>query len=113
MKKSIMGNWYRFEVVAEGELFYIQAVELQSLRCSCINNLNPILSELGVDPCEDRRYEDSSWVLPARQARRFFPRAVSFLSDDGFRNYVERVLDEDRAFGEWENVKHDVNVELP
>ena len=102
MRDSIVGGKYAFDVVSDGEMFHIEAVHLQSLRCSCINNLNPILSHLGVDP-EDRRYEDSSWVVSAEQCQRFYYKAVAFLSDAGFRQYVEAILDEDRALGEWES----------
>ena len=103
---SINGIKYNLEVILENEeenaIFHIRAKCKYNRRTSCINNLNPILSELGVNP-EDSRFGDSIWEFSKKEAEVFFDVAVESLSNTSFRKYIEDKLDEDRECGEWEN----------
>ncbi len=105
MRRSIHGDRYDFRVVANVREFYIQATDKTSRRYSCINNLNPILSELVHDQYNDKQFDDSRWDVSKEQGEEFAKTAVEFLSDEGFRQYIERKLDDDRISGEWENTK--------
>lgn len=104
MKTIIKGQKYNFCVVADRAKFYIEAIHLASLKFSSINNLNVILSEFNID-IDDERVSEPQWFIPARQNKLFFRKAVNFLSDKIYRDYLERKLDEDRKCGEWENSK--------
>lgn len=73
-------------------------------RFSYINKLNPILSAFNVG-IDDPRVSESQWDVSEKQTELYFKKAVEFLSDKCFRNYVEKTLDEDRSLGEWENRK--------
>lgn len=102
MKITIRGINYDFYIVANQTEFYIKALHLNFLRFSFINNLNAILSEFGID-VNDKKVSESQWLTPKKQSNLFYKKAVSFLSDVNSRNYIERKLDEDRRYGEWEN----------
>ena len=78
MKKLIKGNNYNF----------------------LINNVNCILSGLCVDGY-NKKFWESDWVITKRQSSKFFKIAVDFLTDEDFKEYVERYLDLDRSLGEW------------
>ena len=43
------------------------------------------------------------------EGKTFFREAMSLSSNDGYRNYLESKLDEDRECGEWENIKLGTN----
>ncbi len=107
MRKTIHGGKYDFHVVAKENEFYIQAIDKVSLRYSCINNLNAILSELvhDQDQYNDERFGDSWWEVSREEGERFAKTTVSFLSDKEFCQYIEFKLDEDRLEGEWEHFK--------
>jgi len=83
--------------------FYIRATHKSTRRTSCINNLNAILSELGVDSNKPE-FADSMWEIPEKQAIRFVNISKDFLVSPVFRDYLENRLDEDRAEGEWANI---------
>ncbi len=104
---AFTGNKYNFSIIYEsgGEvgLFSIRAIDPATGRYSSINNLNTILDELGVDPW-DEKFVDSVWVLDYSEAAEFEKIAVNLLTDKTFVEYLERRLDEDRSYGEWENV---------
>ena len=103
MRKTVYGNRYNFLVLANDCMFYIRALDKLSLRYSHINNLNSVLSELGVD-AEKEKFGDSFWNdLSRKEVQKFWRISVDFLSDRKFRNYVEEKLDEDQLCGEWEN----------
>lgn len=102
MKTIIKGKKYNFYVVAEGGIFYIQAVHLASSRYSFINNLNAVLSEFNID-IEDKKVSESQWFTSEKEGKIFFRKAINFLLDKNSRSYIERKLDEDRECGEWEN----------
>lgn len=107
MISLIQGKKYDFEIVSQNECsgfcFFIRATCKSTKRTSCINNLNPILSEFNVN-LDDPKYHDSSWVVKKKEAYRLETEGKQFLSDFSFRDYIESCLDEDRALGEWENV---------
>src|SRR3990172_6626171 len=105
MRRLIHGNNYDFRVVANVREFYIQATDKISLRYSCINNLNSILSELVHEQSNDEQFDNSRWDVTKEQGEEFAKTAVEFLSDEEFRRYLESKLDEDRMAGEWENTK--------
>lgn len=105
MRNTIHGSKYNFHVVAKENKFYIQAVDKVSLRYSCINNLNSILSELVHDQYSDKRYSDSCWEVSQEKGEQFAKFLVKTLSSNRFRHYLENKLDEDRTLGEWENIK--------
>lgn len=98
---------YRFSVIrestGEADLFSIRATDPLTGRYSSINNLNTILAELDVDPW-DEKFVDSVWVLDYSEAAEFEKIAVNLLTDKTFMEYLERRLDEDRGYGEWENI---------
>jgi len=103
----IQGSKYNFDIVSQNEgndfCFFIRAICKSTKRTSCINNLNPILSEFNVE-VDDPKYQDSSWVVTKKEACNLEAKGNQFLSDSSFRDYIESRLDEDRAVGEWENV---------
>ncbi len=104
---TIDGTKYSFKVVIYGEendfAFFIKAICKTTWRTSCINNLNTILSELGVDAYDDK-FGDSMWEVTKKEAKRFFRISKEILSDSIYINYLERQLDFDRVAGEWENI---------
>lgn len=105
MKINIHGKKYNFEILAENNCFCIKAKHKSTKRFSCINNLNTILSELGIDMYSDSKYCDSRWILSKNGVRKFEKVAKKILSDKFFRNYLEEKLNEDRECGEWENIE--------
>jgi hypothetical protein len=105
IEKNIAGNGYNFRVVAERGDFAIEATHLGTLRYSSICNLNAMLSAINLDPEDNPRFEDSRPDLTFREEKHFFKKAVRILSDDKFCDYIEWKLDEDRLYGEWENIR--------
>jgi len=101
------GNKYNFILkTTETEIksdFSILAIDKKTNLCSSINNLNLILSELGID-YQDSRFADSSWILPNESVKSLFRKARNLLSDMEFLKSLEDYLDLDRKEGEWENV---------
>lgn len=104
MKTIIKGQNYNFCVVADGMKFYIQALHRACLRFSFINNLNAILSEFDIN-IDDKKVSESQWHASKKQCNLFFKKATQFLSNRSSRNYIEKKLDKDRGYGEWENSK--------
>ncbi len=104
MKTIVIGNNYKFYIVSDGIKFYIEALQLTTSRYSYINNLNAILSEfdIGID---DKKVSDSQWLVSLRQSYMFFEKASRILSNKNSRNHIEKMLDEDRKCGEWENLR--------
>ncbi|MCK4352109.1 hypothetical protein KAW65_01750 [candidate division WOR-3 bacterium] len=100
------GNKYDFvlETINTGikSDFSILAIDKKNKRCSSINNLNLILGELDID-YQDRRFDDSSWVLPYKLVNHLFHKAKKLLLDIEFLKFLENYLDLDREQGEWEN----------
>ncbi|MBI2652120.1 hypothetical protein HYX00_01530 [Candidatus Woesearchaeota archaeon] len=107
MKKLINGNNYRFILnsfnCSDGFSFYIEARHKNTNRHSLINNVNCILSGLGID-AYNKKFWESKWVVTKNEATKFFKKAHDFLTDDDFREYVERYLDLDRSLGEWNKI---------
>lgn len=103
MKFTKNGKRYLIEVSAknsgDGRLFAIRAICKSTLLTSCINNLNPILSEFRVN---DTRIAESSWFVSCIKSKILFKQAKKFLSSPIFLQYLEEKLDEDRSLGEWE-----------
>jgi hypothetical protein len=104
----VQGKRYIFEVGSYNETnetedfcFYIKAICRTAGRFSCINNLNTILSELGVD-WNDPKFADSMQVVTKDEAHKFANTANEFLSDSSFLNHLEKRLDDDRKAGELE-----------
>ena len=112
MKTFFEGNKYNFKIICkefnENECYWTLKAICKEMNCySGINNLNPILSELGID--EDvicGRFEDSSlWKVSKREIKKFNKITKSFLTREKYLKYLENKLDEDRGQGEWENVE--------
>ncbi len=107
------GNKYNFEIIYKefnknGCSWTLKAI-CKKMNCySGINNLNSVLSELGVN--EDAgcgKFEDSFWwEVSKREMKKFNRIAKSFLTNEKYLKYLENKLDEDRIQGEWENVRH-------
>lgn len=104
MKTIIKGQNYNFCIVADGVKFYIEAIHSASLSFSFINNLNAVLSEFYIG-INDKKVSESQWFVSEKQSESFFKKAIKFLSDKTYRDYIERKLDEDKKYGEWENRK--------
>ncbi len=104
MKTVIKGQNYNFCVVTDRTKFYIEAIHTVSLRFSFINNLNVILSEFDID-IDDKKVSESQWLISERQSGLFFEKSKKFLLNENNRGYIERKLNEDREYGEWENFK--------
>ena len=110
--KLIIGNKYNFKIIYEefneNECYWtLKAICKETNFYSGINNLNTILSELGIDGgtiC--RKFEDSSvWEVSKLEMKKFNKIAKSFLTSEKYLKYLENKLDEDRVQGEWENVE--------
>jgi hypothetical protein len=88
-----------------------RAINKRSKRYSGINNLNTVLSFLLSDEEyengeESGRFEDTSgWDLEEEESNRFTETIKSILHDKESLLYLEDKLDEDRNYGEWENVE--------
>ena len=103
----IEGGKYSFNILLQREggnyHFRLKATSKFTGRTSCINNLNAVLSEFGVD-MDDPKVVDSSWIVVREEAQYYMDTATQFLFDRVFLDYLEERLDEDRMLGEWENV---------
>jgi len=101
------GNKYNFMLkITDAGIksdFSILAIDKKINLCSSINNLNLILSELGIN-YQDSRFTDSSWILPNKSAVSLFSKAKDLLSDMEFLKSFEEYLDLDRKESEWENL---------
>ena len=106
VKNRIRGTSYSFEVSSipyrRRFLFTIRTIHNSSRRTSIINNLNPILSEFGINEV-DQRFSDPDWMLSEKESLQFGKDAKQLLSDKFYREYMEKILDDDRSQGEWEN----------
>jgi len=103
---AIEGEKYSFNIISQREEtnyhFSLRANSKSSGRTSCINNLNAVLSEFGIE-MGDPKVTDSQWTVTRKEARRYVDTATQFLLDSAFLDYLEKRLDEDRMLGEWEN----------
>ena len=106
-KRKIERKQYNFEIVlSNGEYmscFYIRAICKSTRMTSCINNLNAVLSELGIENIKSE-YIDSLWEVTKEAGEKFSQITTELLSTSTFLNYLEEKLDEDRIEGEWENI---------
>ena len=112
MKNFFEGNEYNFKII-DKEInknecsWTLKSICKQTNVYSVINNLNPILSELGIG--EDTicgRFEDSSlWKISKREMEKFNKITKTFLTNKNYLKYLENKLDGDRCQGEWENVE--------
>ena len=96
------GNGYRFRVVEDRGYFSIEATDIVSLRYSSINNVNGIMAEFVDDDIDNPKFEDSTWVVSQKNGKKLFKTAIDMLSSKRYVEYLERCLDEDRWWGEWE-----------
>lgn len=112
MKKFFNGDNYNFEIICKefnkNKWSWTLKAICKKMNCySGINNLNPVLSELGID--EDAicgRFEDSfGWEVSKQEIKKFNIIAKSFLTSEKYLKYLENKLDEYRSQGEWENVE--------
>ena len=112
MKMFFKGNKYNFEMIYKefnkNKCSWTLKAICKKTNCySGVNNLNPVLSELGID--EDTicgRFEDSSaWKVSKREMKNFNKIAKSFLTSKKYLKHLENKLDEDRKLREWENVE--------
>ncbi len=105
-REKFIGKKYIFELISEVNkndvLFLIRAIDKETERTSCINNLNAVLSEFGIDEVTNK-FGDSFWIVTEKEAHHFAKIAENFLSDKKYLDYLEMRLDEDRKCGEWEN----------
>jgi len=105
--KRFSGNRYNYELTLDEDsnetLFMIRAVCKETGRFSSINNLNAMLGEFDLEP-DNPEYEDSFWIIDRSRAEELFRTTECLLSDRQFVVYLEKRLDEDRMYGEWENV---------
>jgi len=83
--------------------FSIEATYKINHRTSTITTVNPILSELQV-PESEKRFEESVWVVTKKESEHLMKMAKELLSHRSYLKYFERILDEDRKLGEWENI---------
>ena len=104
---NIQGEKYLFDIVSlkEGQLvsFYIRATCKLTRRTSCVNNLNPILSEFNIDSA-NQRFAESMWEVSRIEADHFISIVKEIFPSISFLKYLENKLDEDRTVGEWENI---------
>lgn len=112
METFFSGNRYNFKIINEkinkDEWYWtLKAISKETSHSSGINNLNSILSELGIDlDSMRRRFEDSClWKVSKREMKNFNKIAGSFLTSRKYLKYLENRLEEDRSQGEWENVE--------
>jgi len=112
MIEQINGNRYNFELsfdeTQKEVLFIIRAICKSSGRYSSINNLNAVLTWFGIETVSPK-YEDSTWIITRSEALKFFKGIKHFLGSSYFLSYLENKLDEDRVYGEWENVAERVS----
>jgi hypothetical protein len=108
IEKTILGDHYSFRVVAERGDFAIEATDLSTLRYSSICNLNAMLSQFDIPDANNdihTGFADSRPCLPLLKGIFFFKKAVKLLHNSRFRDRIEQKCFEDRAYGEWENVR--------
>lgn len=107
MKRFISGRKYRLEIVntpfQNKVLFYIKATDKKSKRYSHINNLNCILSLFNVGS-NDFLVSESQWFIDKKQAKILAEKISIALESNDFSSYLEKQLDLDRFYGEWENI---------
>lgn len=108
MKQTIQGGGYEFIINCykhKGKYcFYIEAISLKKQTHSFINNMNCILSELNTD-INNKKTGESQWNISEKKAKLFFTKAIDFISNSNYRNYLEKNLNVDRELGEWNNIK--------
>ena len=107
MKCHIDGISYLYDIISlsERDKFYfsIEATHKINHRTSTITTVNPVLSELQI-PESDKRFEESVWVVNKKESTHLMKMAKELLSHRSYLKYFERILDEDRKLGEWENI---------
>lgn len=112
MLKRYIGDRYLFEIesvpVARRFVFTITAIDRKSGRRSHVNNLNGILSQFDLDE-EDPRYEESDWLVSAKENEQFRVRAGEVFRSKYQLGQIEATLDEDRMLGEWANLREEWN----
>ncbi len=104
MKKIISGRRYKFVIDLLGGKnnfhFRIKAIDLQNKTYSFINNISCILSEFNISIDNFEKME-STWVVKKREGKDFFNKSANFISDNKFREYLEKQLNFDQELGEW------------
>jgi hypothetical protein len=107
MKYRINGISYMYNIISLSKrdkyYFSIEATYKINHRTSTITTVNPILSELQV-PESEKRFEESVWVVTKKESEHLMKMAKELLSHRSYLKYFERILDEDRKLGEWENI---------
>ena len=97
------GQRYNFIVEALDGCFSVEAIDKLTRKCSFINNLNYILSYLGID-IDNPDFYDSTWILKDDLAKDLFNKMKKLFSDNETLAGLENYLDLDREEGEWENI---------
>lgn len=104
MKKIINGKRYNFVIsffkCEDTFCFYIEAIDLQNKTHSFINNLNCILSEFVIE-IDDEKVSESQWEVKKSEGKYIFNKAVKFILDKRFREYLEKQLNIDQEIGDW------------
>ena len=106
MIERFTGDTYSFdlEVNPYGKKyeFNLYAIDRATLHYSIINDLNLILSWLGIEG-EDPLAQDKSWTISKSKMTKFQQIIRDSLMDKNSLQSLERALDNDRADGEWGN----------
>ena len=99
--KILGGKRYFFKLDVRKNFLTIIAIDKKTKRYSHINNLNTILSELKVD-LNQSRFHETTWQVTDSEKKKF-AKIFSGMTQSPFLDYLERQLDIDREYGEWEN----------
>ncbi len=106
MLRKYKGINYFIEVEAEPfkntYFFSMTAIHKKSRRTSCINTLNYILSQFGIE-IDNVRSEESDWLLTRKELKPYIPIASSLFRSKTYLKSLDLELDEDRECSEWEN----------
>jgi len=109
MRKIINGKRYKFiiSLVKHRNNFYfdVEAINLKNKTHSFINNVNYIISGLNVD-IDDCDKMESNWEVEESEGKKFFKKAIGFISDNVFRKYLEKQLNLDQELGEWNKLRN-------
>ncbi len=104
MIEKFIGDKYLFEleINPSGKKFdfALYAIDRHTFRYSNINDLNTILSWLGIEG-DDPLTEDKCWEISKKKMQEFRGIICESLRDKHSLRYLEYRLDEDRREGEW------------
>ena len=106
MNLKITGINYSYKIETIGEdnsyCFSIYCQHKKSKRKSGITNLNFILSDIVSQVMDETEIEDSWIDANKKQINKLFAVAIKCFEKKYWIEQLERNLDEDRIYGEWE-----------